>query len=84
MGKYSFSILVAFELLCGQPFLNLFLWRLWTGFGLARRIKPDQLDHSVFLSSFVEANKPSVIVVFETSGMILFYTGSLGFALGAF
>ena len=25
-----------------------------------------------------------MIVVFETSGMILFYTGSLGFALGAF
>jgi len=32
----------------------------------------------------LEANKPSVIVVFETSGMIFFYAGSLGFTLGAF
>ena len=37
-----------------------------------------------FFPHLLEANKPSVIVVFETSGMILFYTGSLGFALGAF
>ena len=37
-----------------------------------------------FFPQLLESNKPSVIVVFETSGMILFYTGSLGFALGAF
>ena len=37
-----------------------------------------------FFPHLLEANKPSVIVVFETSDMILFYTGSLGFALGAF
>jgi len=37
-----------------------------------------------FFPHLLEANKPSVIVVFDTSGMILFYTGSLGFTLGAF
>lgn len=37
-----------------------------------------------FIPDLLEANKPSMIVVFETSCMILFYAGSLGFALGAF
>ena len=37
-----------------------------------------------FFPQLLESNKPSMIVVFETSGMILFDTGSLGFALGAF
>jgi protein-S-isoprenylcysteine O-methyltransferase Ste14 len=36
------------------------------------------------LPHLLEANKSNVIVVFETSGIILFFVGILGFALGAF
>ena len=37
-----------------------------------------------FLPHLVEASKSTVIAVFETSGMILFFAGILGFAVGAF
>ena len=37
-----------------------------------------------FFPNFLEAKKSNLIVVFETSGIILFFAGSLGFALGAF
>jgi protein-S-isoprenylcysteine O-methyltransferase Ste14 len=37
-----------------------------------------------FLPHLLEASKSNVIVVFETSGIILFFAGIRGLALGAF
>ena len=37
-----------------------------------------------FFPNLLEAKKSNLIVVFETSGIILFFAGSLGFALGTF